>query len=144
MLEAHEDIEVILRQTRVLLAPSLWQECCPLVVMEALVRGIPCVSSDACGLPEANRYAPLVAPAALCYDFTRGALRRGLTNAALEQELGASSPPRVSDGERAAAAREAAAAAVRRGGAATAATRRRPTPTISGNAVETGGARGRS
>ena len=66
MLEAHEDIEVILRQTRVLLAPSLWQECCPLVVMEALVRGIPCVSSDACGLPEANRYAPL-SPAPLLF-----------------------------------------------------------------------------
>ena len=72
LLEPHEDIEVILRQTRVLLAPSLWQECCPLVVMEALVRGIPCVSSDACGLPEANRNAHLVAPTSLSYDFTRG------------------------------------------------------------------------
>ena len=39
VLEAHEDIEVILQQTRVLLAPSLWQECCPLVGMEATLRG---------------------------------------------------------------------------------------------------------
>ena len=79
LLEPHEDIEVILRQTRVLLAPSLWQECCPLVVMEALVRGIPCVSSDACGLPEANRNAHLVAPTSLSYDFTRGTPRHPRT-----------------------------------------------------------------
>ena len=31
-------VDVIFRRTRVLLAPSLWQECCPLVVMEALLR----------------------------------------------------------------------------------------------------------
>ena len=78
-LEPQEDIEVILGQTRVLLAPSLWQECCPLVVMEALVRGVPCVSSDACGLPEANRNAHLVAPASLSYDFARGTPRHPRT-----------------------------------------------------------------
>ena len=41
LLEANADIDVILKRTRVLLAPSIWQECCPLVVMEAALRGNP-------------------------------------------------------------------------------------------------------
>jgi len=39
LLPPDDDVDVIFRRTRVLLAPSLWQECCPLVVMEALLRG---------------------------------------------------------------------------------------------------------
>ena len=41
LLEANADIDVILKRTRVLLAPSIWQECCVLVVMEAALRGNP-------------------------------------------------------------------------------------------------------
>jgi glycosyltransferase involved in cell wall biosynthesis len=36
----------------VLVVPSEWEEPAPLVVMEALVRGVPCVVSDRGGLPE--------------------------------------------------------------------------------------------
>ena len=43
----------------------MWQECCPLIVMEACLRGIPCVSSDVFGLPEANANPNLVVPASL-------------------------------------------------------------------------------
>ena len=109
VLAPHDDVDVLFRQTRVLLAPSLWQECCPLVVMESLLRGIPCVSSDVCGLPEANRNPRLVVPTALSYDFARGELRHGVTNAQLEREIGATPPPLPSAQQRAAAA----AAAVR-------------------------------
>lgn len=108
VLAPHDDVDVIFKQTRVLLAPSLWQECCPLVVMESLLRGIPCVSSDVCGLPEANRNPRLVVPTSLSYDFARGELRHGVTNAQLERELGATPPPLPSAQQRAAAAATAA------------------------------------
>jgi len=85
-----------------------------LVVMEALLRGIPCVSSDVGGLPEANLNAELVAPASLSFDHARGTrprhcvcvcaevltipylaqgmLVRGASNAQLEEQLGADPP----------------------------------------------------
>ena len=64
VLEADADVARIFARTRVLLAPSLWQEACPLVVTEAMLRAIPVVSSDVFGLPEANRNARLVEPTA--------------------------------------------------------------------------------
>lgn len=102
VLAADPDVDVVFRQTRVLLAPSLWQECCPLIVMEACLRGVPCVSSDVFGLPEANSNPRLVVPAALSYDHARGTLHHGLTNAQLEHVLGAH-PALPSDTERSAA-----------------------------------------
>jgi glycosyltransferase involved in cell wall biosynthesis len=93
VLPPNDDVDLIFRQTRVLLAPSLWQECCPLVVMEALLRGIPCVSSDVLGMPEANRNPQLVCETRLCFDHARGELIHGLTNAQLEARLGAHPPP---------------------------------------------------
>ena len=71
ILAAHPDVDVLFRQTKVLLAPSLWQECCPLIVMESCLRGIPCISSDVFGLPEANSNARLVVHASLSYDHAR-------------------------------------------------------------------------
>ena len=90
VLEADADVDRIFARTRVLLAPSLWQEACPLVVTEAMLRAIPVVSSDVFGLPEANRNARLVVPTALAYDHARGTLHHGTTNDALEATLGAS------------------------------------------------------
>jgi glycosyltransferase involved in cell wall biosynthesis len=48
------NIEDVLASTRVLLMPSLWEEGFGLIVMEAMLRGIPVVSSDAGGLAEAK------------------------------------------------------------------------------------------
>lgn len=48
------NIEDILARTRILLMPSLWYEGFGLIVMEAMLRGIPVVSSDAGGLKEAK------------------------------------------------------------------------------------------
>jgi glycosyltransferase involved in cell wall biosynthesis len=47
-------IDDILSQTRVLLMPSLWYEGFGLIVMEAMLRGIPVIASDSGGLREAK------------------------------------------------------------------------------------------
>jgi glycosyltransferase involved in cell wall biosynthesis len=56
------DIEAVLARTRVLLMPSLWYEGFGLIVMEAMLRGIPVVSSDAGGLPECKAGTGYVIP----------------------------------------------------------------------------------
>ncbi len=55
-------IDDVLRATRVLLVPSLWYEGFGLVVMEAMLRGIPVVASDSGGLVEAKQGTRFVLP----------------------------------------------------------------------------------
>jgi glycosyltransferase involved in cell wall biosynthesis len=55
-------IDDILARTRILLMPSLWYEGFGLIVMEAMLRGIPVISSDAGGLKEAKRGTGYVIP----------------------------------------------------------------------------------
>jgi glycosyltransferase involved in cell wall biosynthesis len=54
LLEPADDIEEILAQTRVLIAPSLWPETLGYVVIEAMLRGVPVLASDIGGLAEAK------------------------------------------------------------------------------------------
>lgn len=56
------DIEDFLRQTRLLLMPSIWYEGFGLIVVEAMLRGIPVVSSDSGGLAEAKLGTGFVIP----------------------------------------------------------------------------------
>ena len=56
------NIEDVLSRTRVLLMPSLWYEGFGLIAMEAMLRGIPVVASDAGGLAEAKRGTGYVIP----------------------------------------------------------------------------------
>ncbi len=49
-----KDIDEVLARTRVLLSPSLWYEGFGLIVMEAMLRGIPVVASNSGGLEEAK------------------------------------------------------------------------------------------
>mmetsp|Transcript_62206 Transcript_62206/g.160401 ORF Transcript_62206/g.160401 Transcript_62206/m.160401 type:complete len:671 (+) Transcript_62206:105-2117(+) len=51
---AADKVDAILRETRVLLVPSVWQEAFGLIATEAQLRGIPVISTDVCGLAEAN------------------------------------------------------------------------------------------
>lgn len=73
VLEAVDNIDDILKRTRVLLAPSLWAEARSRIVVEAMLRGIPVLASNVGGIPEAkmgvdyllpvrqiNRYEPRV------------------------------------------------------------------------------------
>jgi glycosyltransferase involved in cell wall biosynthesis len=55
LLKPVRDIEEVFEQTRILLVPSLWLEGFGLVAMEAMLRGLPVISSDAGGLTEAKR-----------------------------------------------------------------------------------------
>lgn len=56
------EIEEFLRRTRVLLMPSLWLEGFGLIVMEAMLRGIPVIASDSGGLKEAKLGTGYVIP----------------------------------------------------------------------------------
>ncbi len=62
LLENVPDIEDVLGRCSVLIMPSLWYEGFGLIVMEAMLRGIPVVSSDSGGLLEAKHGAGYVIP----------------------------------------------------------------------------------
>ena len=62
LLRNHKQIDDVLRDTRVLLVPSLWFEGFGLIVVEAMLRGIPAVASDAGGLAEAKLGTRFVIP----------------------------------------------------------------------------------
>ncbi|HWB83274.1 MAG TPA: glycosyltransferase family 4 protein [Bryobacteraceae bacterium] len=62
LLANTRDIDEVLAGTRILLMPSLWYEGFGLIVMEAMLRGIPVVSSDSGGLREAKRGTGYVIP----------------------------------------------------------------------------------
>jgi len=55
-------IETVLRNTKILLVPSLWAEGFGLIVMEAMLYGVPVLASDQGGLPEAKLGTRYVLP----------------------------------------------------------------------------------
>jgi len=58
LLEQMDNIDGLLRQTRVMLVPSVWAEARSRIVPEAMSRGIPVVASDVGGLHEAKLGVP--------------------------------------------------------------------------------------
>lgn len=62
LLRNCKHIDDVLRNTRVLLVPSLWFEGFGLIVVEAMLRGIPTIASDAGGLTEAKLGTQFVIP----------------------------------------------------------------------------------
>ena len=54
LLEPSSDFYRILSQTRILLVPSLWLKNIPLTITEAMLRGIPVISSNVGGIEEVN------------------------------------------------------------------------------------------
>jgi len=62
VLETVPNIEDVLRQSRLLLMPSLWYEGFGLIAMEAMLRGIPVISSNSGGLQEAKQGTGFVIP----------------------------------------------------------------------------------
>ncbi len=55
-------IDDVLRGTRVLLMPSIWYEGFGLIAMEAMLRGLPVISSNSGGLMEAKRGTGYIIP----------------------------------------------------------------------------------
>ncbi len=62
VIESVDNIAEALRETRILLMPSLWYEGFGLIAMEAMLRGIPVISSDSGGLVEARQGTGFVIP----------------------------------------------------------------------------------
>ena len=62
LLPSTHDMESVWEKVSVLIVPSLWQEAFGLVVVEAMLRGIPVLSSDVGGLSEAHLGVPHVLP----------------------------------------------------------------------------------
>ncbi|HWR51153.1 MAG TPA: alpha/beta fold hydrolase [Bryobacteraceae bacterium] len=57
-----DDIDDLLSRTRVLLVPSLWAEARSRIIVEAMLRGVPVLASDAGGIPEAKMGVPYLLP----------------------------------------------------------------------------------
>jgi amino acid adenylation domain-containing protein len=62
LLPRTEHIDEFFAQTRVFLVPSLWHEAFGLIVVEAMLRGIPVLASDVGGIPEAKLGTDYVLP----------------------------------------------------------------------------------
>lgn len=62
LLPPADNINDLLRQTRILLVPSVWAEARSRVVVEAMVRGVPVIASDIGGIPEAKLGVPYLIP----------------------------------------------------------------------------------
>jgi surfactin synthase thioesterase subunit/glycosyltransferase involved in cell wall biosynthesis len=58
LIGPYDDIDDLLKQTRVMLVPSIWAEARSRMVLEAMSRGIPVLASDVGGLHEAKLGVP--------------------------------------------------------------------------------------
>jgi len=62
LLDPVPDIDDVLREARCLLMPSVWYEGFGLIAMEAMLRGLPVISSDSGGLVEAKLGTGCIVP----------------------------------------------------------------------------------
>jgi surfactin synthase thioesterase subunit/glycosyltransferase involved in cell wall biosynthesis len=62
LLDPVDNIDDLLRRTRVLVVPSLWAEARSRIVLEAMLRGVPVMAADVGGIPEAKMGVPYLLP----------------------------------------------------------------------------------
>lgn len=72
LLPGADTIDEILRQTTVLLIPSLWAEARSRLVVESMARGIPVMSSNVGGMPEAKLGVDYLLPVNPIVDYHGG------------------------------------------------------------------------
>ncbi len=88
LLRNAKNIDQVLKDTRILLVPSLWFEGFGLIVIESMLRGIPVVASDSGGLPEAKLGTNFVIPVRSIERYEAVFDDQGLPRAVLpEQDL---------------------------------------------------------
>jgi surfactin synthase thioesterase subunit len=69
VLDPVDNIDDLLQLTKVLLVPSLWAEARSRIVVEAMLRGVPVVASDAGGIREAKLGVPYLIPVNLIRQY---------------------------------------------------------------------------
>ena len=62
LMRPFDDVDDLLRVTKVMLVPSVWAEARSRVVLESMSRGVPVVASDIGGIPEAHLGVPYLIP----------------------------------------------------------------------------------
>jgi surfactin synthase thioesterase subunit len=62
LLPPVDRIDDLLKQTRVLLVPSLWAEARSRIILEAMLRGVPVMAANVGGIPEAKMGVPYLLP----------------------------------------------------------------------------------
>ncbi|MBA3974077.1 MAG: hypothetical protein C0504_07660 [Candidatus Solibacter sp.] len=89
LLDPVDDIDDLLKQSRVVLVPSLWAEARSRIVLEAMSRGIPVMASDVGGIHEAMLGVPHLLKVNLIRRY-RPAVGSGMVPVALtpEQDAG--------------------------------------------------------
>jgi surfactin synthase thioesterase subunit len=62
ILEPVDNIDLLLKRTRVMIVPSIWAEARSRIVVEAMAHGVPVMASKIGGLPEAKMGVPYLLP----------------------------------------------------------------------------------
>ena len=62
ILDPVDNIELLLKRTRVLLVPSLWAEARSRIIVEAMLCGVPVMAANVGGIPEAKMGVPYLLP----------------------------------------------------------------------------------
>jgi surfactin synthase thioesterase subunit/glycosyltransferase involved in cell wall biosynthesis len=62
ILDPVDNIELLMKRTRILLVPSLWAEARSRIIVEAMLCGIPVMASNVGGIPEAKLGVPYLLP----------------------------------------------------------------------------------
>lgn len=89
VLETVPNIEDVLREATLLLMPSVWYEGFGLIAMEAMLRGLPVISSDSGGLREAKEGTGFVIPVGPVERYEREYDETGMPRAVIPpQEVG--------------------------------------------------------
>jgi glycosyltransferase involved in cell wall biosynthesis len=87
LIDPCDDIDEILSRAAILLVPSLWDEALGVVAIEGMLRGIPVITSDVGGLPEAGRGVSEVIPVEKIRQYHKAFDERYMPKPVLEKQM---------------------------------------------------------